>query len=263
MPLNIAQITDSHLFSDTAALHLGVNVYQNLKCVLNALANQPMLDAIVFTGDLTQDHSEGSYQRFAELVKESGLSAPFYFLAGNHDEPTLLAKHLTGTPFNEQKNFGNQHWQVFLVDTKSETPAGFVNLDDLAHIKTQIEQEEGCNTANTKHKYQWFFQHHHPIDVGYFIDRHHLTNQTQYWQYLSSFEQLKGICCGHVHQGITLPKADTGMHCDVLTCPATSIQFDPDADTVAALPLGPGYRLISLLDDGNYISDLCYLKPGT
>jgi len=258
MPLTIAQISDSHLFADRAALHVGANVYQHLQIVLNALAKETTLDAIIFTGDLTQDHSEGSYQRFKELVINSGLSVPFYFLAGNHDDPLLLSKHLTGKPFCGDKSFGNQYWQVSLVNSKSDTPAGFVKVDDLAKIKQQAEQGRQDTVASTE-KFQWLFQHHHPIDVGYFIDRHNLTNQTEYWQYLSVFKQLKGISCGHVHQGITLLKADTGMHCDVLTCPATSIQFDPKADTVAALAIGPGYRMMTLFDDGSYTTQLHYL----
>ena len=62
----LAQISDSHLFADHNGMHHQTNVYQNLLKVLLAIKVQPMIDAMVFTGDLTQDHSEASYQLFMQ-----------------------------------------------------------------------------------------------------------------------------------------------------------------------------------------------------
>ena len=101
--------------------------------------------------------------------------------------------------------------------------------------------------------------HHHPINVGYFIDRHPLVNQDMFWHSVGQLSKLQGLACGHVHQGGLLSKEHTLKACDVLTCPATSIQFDPTKETVAALALGPGYRLIELHDDGRYDTRLIYL----
>ena len=62
------------MFSQTDGLHHGANVYHNLVSVLDDIKNQHLVDAIVFTGDITQDHSEKSYQLFVQAVeKQSGL----------------------------------------------------------------------------------------------------------------------------------------------------------------------------------------------
>ena len=53
----LVQITDCHLFADESGMHHGVNVYQNLINVLNKIKQLEQVDVIVFTGDLTQDHS--------------------------------------------------------------------------------------------------------------------------------------------------------------------------------------------------------------
>lgn len=249
MSIHIAQFSDTHLFANHSQLHVGANVFKNLKQVLLSLAANKTIDFIIFTGDLTQDHTVESYKAFVELIKNTPITKPVYFLSGNHDEPLLMAEQLVGFPFCSDNLIETEHWQLFLVPTKSDTPAGVIENSALEAIKTKCEPN----------KYQWLFMHHHPVDVGYFIDRHPLLNQDDFWRAVSKQTAIKGVCCGHVHQGIDLLQEKTGKSCDVLTCPATSIQFDPLVDGVAALPLGPGYRLLDLHDDGTYNSEIFYL----
>ena len=49
--VNIAQLSDSHLFADPNALHYGANVYQNLLNIINEIKKLDRIDLIVFTGD--------------------------------------------------------------------------------------------------------------------------------------------------------------------------------------------------------------------
>ena len=64
----VFQFTDSHLSEDPTACLRGVNTTDSLKAVA-ALANSfAAPDAIVATGDLSQDGSEASYWRFREVV---------------------------------------------------------------------------------------------------------------------------------------------------------------------------------------------------
>lgn len=245
--IRLAQISDSHLFATTDALFHGVNVYQNLLAVLVKIASEDNIDAVVFTGDLTQDHSEKSYQQFANAVSESGLSKPVYYLAGNHDDPKLMVHYLAQPPFAHLKQFNLGNWQFFLANSKSATPAGFIAESEL----TRIAQEA------LPQKFQFIFCHHHPVDIGYFIDRHGLENQTQFWQTVANLPNFKGGACGHVHRGQELniqPKVTEKA--TWYTCPATSIQFDPQAETVKALAQSAGYRLLTFGDNGDIASDV-------
>jgi Icc protein len=56
--ITLVQISDSHLFSEQDGLHHGHNVLANLKSILLNIRQNPAINYIVFTGDLTQDHSE-------------------------------------------------------------------------------------------------------------------------------------------------------------------------------------------------------------
>jgi len=254
-PITLAQISDSHLFSNPDGLHHGHNVLENLKKTLLSIGDNPQIDYVVFTGDLTQDHSEQSYQNFVNAVGECQLELPIYYLAGNHDEAELLAKYLADTPFSSDKTIDHSHWQVQLIVSKSDTPAGFVNKQALTNLRQAVDNN----------KQQLVMMHHHPLDVGYFIDKHGLENKEEFWQSIEEYDNISAIACGHVHGAMTLNKTlskqSTGAKKSVAvyTCPATSIQFDPEFDGVAALTKGPGYRVFYLYPDGQLNSDIVYL----
>ena len=177
----IAQISDSHLFADINALHHGCNVYQNLGNIFAELATIPELHLIVFTGDLTQDHSPKSYQNFVlafdRAVTEFGLTCPLYWLAGNHDDFSLLADNLVHPLIKADKVIELDSWRLRLIDSKSATPAGNVDIDKLQLMIPAVSKSQSSST-----KHELLFTHHHPIDVGYFIDKHGLQNKTEFWQ---------------------------------------------------------------------------------
>ena len=256
----IAQISDSHLFADPAGLHCGVNVYQNLLAVLFELKNNSKISHIIFTGDLTQDHSDESYQQFVQAIETTNITVPIHFLLGNHDEPELFKRYLVNAPFCSETVIENSHWQIILLNSKSETPAGVVDKKELAQLKAVLDTD----------KSQLLFMHHHPIDVGYFIDKHGLKNKESFWQAIDDCQSkntrnnessIKGIACGHIHQELTLTPEKTGKSTTLYTCPATSIQFDPTIDTVSALPTGPGYRLFYLSEESSLTTEVKYLPP--
>jgi len=254
-PLVVAQFSDSHLFGDINQYHHDANVYNNLQQVLANMANNKKIDVIVFTGDLTQDHSQGSYQNFAELVKQANINSPVFYLAGNHDEPELLTQYLVEPTFSSSQCFETEQWKIQLIDSKSNTPAGFVNQKSLSKLKSRVEGQ----------KFQLLMMHHHPVDVGYFIDRHGLINQNEFWHGINTLNHqgcnIQAIACGHVHRAMKLSKKTKHpeQSLDVYTCPATSIAFDPQKETVSSLGVAPSYRLFYLYDDGSINSDIVRL----
>jgi len=248
--LSIAQISDCHLFSETHGLHCGANVFENLCSVLLDIKTNKIVDAIIFTGDLTQDHSVQSYQNFVSAVKLTNVEVPVYFIPGNHDEIELLDKYLVGSPFSRDKIIESENWQILLLNSKSETPAGEFRLSEFIKLTDQCEPV----------KSQFSFMHHHPIDVNYFIDRHGLTNKTEFWLAINKNGNMKGIACGHVHQGLNILPLDSSQKVPLHTCPATSIQFDPLFDGVKALKnVGAGYRTFKFMKEGRYTTELSYL----
>jgi Icc protein len=249
--IRFAQISDCHLFSDRKTLHHGANVFDNLCAVLKAIKQEQQIEFIIFTGDLTQDHSHQSYQNFVDAVHQVNIEIRIYFLAGNHDDQQLLHQFLVGKPFCQDKVIKLTDWSIHLVNSKSNTPAGYVSEPELKQLLTDTDPT----------KSQLVMMHHHAIDVGYFIDNHGLNNKTEFWQYMAQIKNLKGIACGHVHNALAFFPEHSPLMVPLFTCPATSIQFDQDANTVANANKGAGYRVFSLLADGTFNTQAYFIHP--
>jgi Icc protein len=240
----VAQFSDCHLFADKQATHFGANVWQNLTKVLADISQRKNIDCVVFTGDLTQDHSELSYQHFVQAIEQAKLSVQVHFLAGNHDDRELLTKHLKSPNFDTHNTINHDVWQIQLLDSKSDTPSGLVNQQYLQALPDQMSDN----------KYQLLMMHHHPINVGYYIDKHGLLEQDVFWQNIVQLNNakmnIKAIACGHVHRATHL------SHCnvDVYTCPATSVQFGDTKEKLGSIK--PSYRLFYLANNGEISSDI-------
>ncbi|WP_371186682.1 metallophosphoesterase [Thalassotalea maritima] len=241
--IQIAQISDCHLYGDIDSLHFGANVYRNLETVFSYLARMAELKLVVFTGDLSQDHSIASYQRFNELVAAAKLPCPVAYVPGNHDDRQLLKQQLTATCITHEQTIHLDEWQILLVDSKSVTPSGEVNSSQRRRIEALTEQPS------------LVFMHHHPMDVGYFIDRHGLNNKQQFWQSVASAPKIRAIACGHVHRGEEYHYNDV----TVFTCPATSIMFARHPNDLLAESTRPGLRLFDLGANDVINSRLVYL----
>ena len=248
--LTVVQISDCHLFSDSSACYQQANVYENLCRVLNHIQQFTTADIVVFSGDLTQDHSQASYQLFVQAFTETAFALPVYYLAGNHDDTALLQRYLDEVPFRSNKSIDSANWQIFLLNSKSETPAGWVYKNELDQLAEQIDEN----------KAQLLIMHHHPIDLGYFIDKHGLKNKETLYSFLEQYPSIQAMACGHVHHAVTLPILLPKRSVSLYTCPSTSVQFDVNSKINMRTTLQTaGYRVFKLLADKRVSSKVVYI----
>lgn len=115
--VRLLQITDTHLFASAEGRLLAVRTAESLAAVLEQVqVNEHPFDLILATGDLSQDHSPESYQRFASMM--APLARPIYWLPGNHDDGPLMTEYLHAAGISEAKQLVGEHWQVMLLDTQ-------------------------------------------------------------------------------------------------------------------------------------------------
>ena len=87
-PIRVVQVSDCHLFADTEGKLLGLNTQFSLDQVLELVAReQPDIDLILATGDLSQDASLAAYERLRDALSQ--FDAPTYWIEGNHDPGPL------------------------------------------------------------------------------------------------------------------------------------------------------------------------------
>ncbi|WP_445767007.1 metallophosphoesterase [Rheinheimera sp.] len=211
----LAQITDCHLVADIDGSYKQVKPAAHLAAIVRSLvADSP--DAVLLTGDVTQDHSNESYQLLAELM--APLICPVFCLPGNHDDVGQLTALCQQRPFRPERNLQLSGWQLLLLSSKGDTPAGVF-----------LPTEQQWLTAQCQRSVQpaiWLFCHHHPLPLNCFIDKHGQQHQAALWQAIANEPRIRGIAHGHAHYAYQRQ----WQQVDIVGCPASSVQFLPTAD---------------------------------
>lgn len=246
----LLQITDTHLFANEAGMLLGVETQDSFHAVLDAVdaAARPF-DAVVATGDISQDHSEQSYQRFCDGIAR--WSQPCFWLPGNHDFQPSMASVLPSPQIKPcQQVLAGDYWQVILLDSQ---------VQGVPHGELRQEQLEMLDQALAAHpqRHALVLLHHHPLEAGSsWLDQHKLHNAGAFWQVVDKYPQAKAVLCGHIHQ--ELDRVYNGVR--VLATPSTCIQFLPDSNDFALDPQSPGWRYLELTPSGEILTAVSRLE---
>lgn len=255
MSLRLIQMTDLHLLADPEAELRGVCPRARLECVLAALRiERACADRLIITGDLTHDDRFETYQALRTLLGD--WMDILRVIPGNHDERgamrNVFAERMTAVAqrnvFCEELN----GWQVIGLDTHLDgSVAGRAGEKQLAWFAGQLESSNGRPTL--------VCLHHPPVLVGSrWLDQVGLEDAKELNTILSRHPQVRLVCCGHVHQELSI---GSGRQ-TVLTTPATAVQFRPGTATLEVDGAAPGYRVIELEDDGTWRSRVVRINAG-
>jgi Icc protein len=237
-PALLVQISDSHLFAEADGTLLGMNTRDSLQKVIELVrAQQPQIDLILATGDISQDGTLESYQQFREQTGQ--LDAPACWIPGNHDEPRIMAEAAVQSALLEPVvDIGN--WRVTLLD--SAVPGsvpGFLQDEQLQLLAQALSE------APERHHLVCF--HHHPVSIGCeWMEPIGLRNPEAFFEVLDRFPQARAVLWGHVHQEIDQMRNGVRL----IASPSTCIQFEPGSEDFKVGEQAPGYRWLRLLPDG-------------
>lgn len=235
----IVQITDCHLGASDSESLLGMNTQQGLSDVLALIAaSEPEAERLLATGDLSNDHSVGSYERF--LTSVSGqMQCPVHCLPGNHDHWQNMAQVLGTERMAQQVDLGP--WQILMLNSQVLGK----EHGDLADTELAFLQERLTSLQN---KFVMICLHHQVVPVGSaWIDQYVVRSAARFFDVLSGFNNVKAVSWGHVHQLFDQQHNDVRL----LATPSTCIQFKPGIDEFTVDDVMPGYRWFELYDDGH------------
>ena len=127
----ILQLSDSHLGPGRDFKLAGINTYQSLGQVLEALPGEDVVpNLLVVTGDIAGHGDEGAYHLFNEVMAEQPRS--FAWLPGNHDDFPLM-RQVLHQPFRRVVELDN--WvAIFLVSAQAGEVAGQLADAELAEL---------------------------------------------------------------------------------------------------------------------------------
>lgn len=247
--MNIIQISDCHLFSDTQKTgYNSINPYQSLQHILAEVKfHQP--DVLLVTGDISGDGSGQSYQHFSKLLCETKIKCRIGIIPGNHDNQEQLTAHVLEEYLwlnNPQLILPNQ-WHIHLIDTQYQHTIGQISEDSLKSLTAYLDKHSN--------DYHLLAAHHHPIPCGGWMDKHEWINRQKFNALVAQQESIKGVVYGHIHMAIEQQKDQ----CLYMACPSTCWQF-ANKQSFATSDLMPGYRVLNLLKNGQITTSIHRLK---
>ncbi len=237
--VRLAQVTDSHIFGDPAGSLLGLNTRNSFSVVCERLLKEEWRpDALLTTGDLSQDASPESYQYLADYFKS--MSIPTFWLPGNHDNPELMDLYLNNQIVLSDKLILLGGWLVIMLDSSVKGKVhGEISDSQLAFLEASLKQYSD--------KHCLVCLHHQPIDVkSEWLDRIGLANEVKLRNIVDSHVNVKGVLWGHVHQEFS--REINGVRW--LASPSSCVQFKPGSKDFCAGVESPGYRYLNLHADG-------------
>ena len=243
----IVQLSDPHI---GAAWAEGDPVAALAAAVDTARRVCPSPDAVLVSGDLSDNAADAEYQQVRELVGR--LGAPIYPLPGNHDrrEPLRRNFDLAGygaEPVQYAADLGPLRL-VVLDTTRPGEDAGELDTDRLRWLDAELSAHPDTPTL--------IAMHHPPLLAGIpawdeiglpDADRRALA------QIVARHQQVRRLVAGHLHRTVATNFAGTSL----MVVPSTYVQGKLDFDArelqLAAEP--PGFA-IHAMTDGELVSHI-------
>ena len=251
-PINLVQLTDTHLFAKTSGKLSRLNTLDTLNKVLDYIqCNEDQVDCLIATGDIAQDASKKAYEHFMMSVKK--FIAPFRWIPGNHDNVSLMQRVSRGTNYCD-KTLRVGAWMIVLLDTSvKHEVSGFLSEMELEFLETTLDifEQDGDikNVLICLHHNPIKMQHSWNEDIG-------LRNSSDFFDVIDKFSIVRCVIFGHLHQELDLEYKGIRLLC----APSTCTQFLPNAKNFELDPSNPGYRRLQLHKDGAIDSEVIRLK---
>ncbi|KEQ19483.1 hypothetical protein GZ78_06005 [Endozoicomonas numazuensis] len=233
----IIQLTDTHLFGSRDGRLMGADTNQSLQAVWEQIQSSSFNpDAILVTGDLTQDDSLESYQSLKTLLDTS--DKPYLWTCGNHDVLTLMHQ-VSPEAMNPYLDLGS--WQIIMMNSQipGQIP-GFLSSKELQLLSQHLSQNPDKHTL---------VAFHHPAYSieSQWLDNISLKNAEQFMNVIKPYPNVRVVLNGHIHQ----ERDQFIQNVRFLSTPSTCVQFKPKCDNFMLDDRRPGYRELELMPDGS------------
>jgi Icc protein len=244
-PLRILQITDCHLGRDEDESLLGLRTLDSFTDVLErATQEEDSFDLVLCSGDISNDGTTGSYERFIKTLRRFMPSTPLAWLPGNHDDPASMRSINVAAPKSEYLTLGG--WRLILLNSRVPfEERGELPQSELNRLERLLESDPQSPTL--------IFLHHQMVPVGSaWIDQYVVSNADAFFEVIDRFENVRCVSWGHVHQEFY--RVRNGV--DLLATPSTCVQFKPLRDDFTVDQIMPGYRTYELHPNGVYTTQV-------
>jgi 3',5'-cyclic-AMP phosphodiesterase len=238
----IAQISDTHIKQPGSLAYGRVDTERMLRdCVAHVMAQNPLPDVVVITGDLVDFGQVEEY----ELLKDclAPLTLPLLLIAGNHDERQNFRQ-----VFSEERWAHLHQHPEFVQFAVTLGQLRFVGLDTLIPFEgggmlcerrlAWLDETLAASDQPTV-----ILMHHAPFLTGIVhMDAIGLTGRAAFAEVVAKHPHVCRILCGHLHRPIQACVA--GVLASTAPSPAHQVLLGLLPDTPDSFVMEPpGYQL--------------------
>lgn len=219
----ILQLSDTHILRQGALVSSRLDTADTLTRLvtrINSIRSQiGPVDALLISGDLSDDGSAESYARLKTLI--APLDLPTYVIAGNHDaRAPMRAAFANDLPVDGPLNWRRRIGDIQLIglDTLVEgQAAGKLSSDSLSFLQDALSDAAGSPIL--------LALHHPPFACGIgFLDEIGLTNGQALHDIVAGYPGELRIVCGHIHM---MAVSDVAGHIAISApSPCSSFAYD-------------------------------------
>ena len=244
MQQTLLHITDCHLLPKGELL-LNTDTSATLVRVMQQALSEMAPSAIIATGDLVHAGGAQVYRQFLSIITDS-CDVPLLCLPGNHD---FAAEMFDACLPMQSLTLGA--WSVFGLDSHEDNvPEAQVD----AAKRDALFSHWGEQTT----QFGLLATHHPLLPIGApWLDKDRIYDPESLMDGLiaGGGPRFAGAIFGHAHQVIQ------GHYCHrpLLGTPSTAFQFLPRSEKFATDERSPGYRWLTLGDDGQIHSQVRWL----
>lgn len=242
-------MSDQHLTKDGCPIW-ETNTMEHFNQSIDIIRGIQNIDAILVTGDISDDGSERTYQYADRLF--SSLGIPTLCCPGNHDSLKMMLEGYKPSYYQVLPSSRIiEGWKIVMLnsvipadeDPNQNKARGFLSEESLSYIKQELEEGHPTIIA----------LHHPPLEPGGWLNRRILENREVFNQTIDSYPNARLVLYGHIHYFTEVQQGHTRYSS------STSVGFAFDKD-LQKFQIADGLEGFSLIDINNDIIDITNVK---
>lgn len=185
MTMKIAHISDIHLTENGSEIWSVNTLYRFCKAI-KKIKGLDGIDAIVISGDLSNDGSRWTYEFIDQTFEEVGI--PTYCCPGNHDNLEMFYHGYKPSFIKNYDEFELCGWNFIMVNSAVEGMSrGYFNPQLLS------KQISNCSGPVA------IVLHHPPIEQDGWLNRKLLENRDKFNDIIQHAKNVRLVLYGHTH----------------------------------------------------------------
>lgn len=234
-------MSDIHL-TENGQIIWEVNTKDNFDKAIEVISNMTDIDAIIVSGDLSNDGSEWTY-RYMDR-KFASLGIPTYCCPGNHDNIKIILNNFQAKFYQIKNNIEIGKWKFYFLnsviadenDPQYNKARGMISKEQLITLEDSLKNNEIPSAI----------VFHHPAkEPGGWLNRRLLENRDEFNIMISKYSHVKLVLYGHIHYSIQ--HEQNGIIYS--SAPSVGYAFDKKLPKFLIAEKQEGFNIIEFKDD--------------